>query len=296
MEKVQVLMSTYNGEKYIIEQVKSILTQNNIKVNILVRDDCSTDSTKKIIKDLGLRVIEGKNLKPAKSFMELIRNSDDNYKFYALSDQDDFWLPEKLNRAIKRITEFEQTKPIVYFSTKKITDEKLNFLYLLKESEEISLESAMIKNIATGCTIVFNNKMMQYLKQYIPKDIEMHDAWIYRLCLALDGIAIYDEESFIFYRQHCNNVVGAAETMQKKIIRRVNSLINPKRYRESMAKEIINGYKKYLTNDNYKILNDFANYRNSIKSKLNLLFNKKIKLNNIKENIIFKIAVVLNRV
>ncbi len=294
MEQVQVLMSTYNGEKYIKEQIESINNQRNVVANILVRDDGSKDNTQKIIKNYNIKMIKGSNLKPAKSFMELIECSDDNYKFYALSDQDDYWLPNKLNRAIEQIKKYNQDIPIVYFSAKKIVNDKLEYLYTLEEEEKTTLGSAMIKNIATGCTMVFNKKMKTILKKYKPGNIEMHDAWIYRLCLAIGGIAINDKESYILYRQHENNVIGVNNKVISRLKRRFRSYKNKNRYREKMAKELLNGYKNDMANENCKILESFANYRYSIKYKMNLLFNKNIKLKSKKENIIFKIAVILN--
>lgn len=296
MKKVTVLMSTYNGERYLEEQIQSIKNQKNVQIDILVRDDGSLDNTIKILKDNNIKYIIGKNLKPALSFMDLISKCNIDSDYYALSDQDDYWLDNKLDEAIKKIERMDTQKPILYFSSKEVTDKNLNKLYNLNETEKITIGSAMIKNIATGCTMVFNKKLFDILQKYNPQNIEMHDAWIYRLCLAVDGIIIHDNNSYILYRQHGSNVVGAKENNKQKIKRRLNSLKNPKHYREKMAQEILNGYADILNHNSKKIINYFANYRKSFKLKLKLLFDKSIRLNEMNETIIFKIAVLLNRV
>ena len=102
MEKIQVLMSTYNGEKYLKEQIESILNQEKVEVNILIRDDGSCDKTLKIIKELSknpkISYYEGKNIGPAKSFMDLVNKSGDKFNYYAFADQDDIWMPNKTKR------------------------------------------------------------------------------------------------------------------------------------------------------------------------------------------------------
>ena len=105
MYEVAVLMSTYNGEKYLREQVKSIFQQEQVKVSLYVRDDGSTDNTIKIINELqkeydNIFLIKGENIGWRRSFRYLIDNVPTKYEYYAFSDQDDFWLKRKLIRAI----------------------------------------------------------------------------------------------------------------------------------------------------------------------------------------------------
>ena len=226
--------------------------------------------------------------------MDLIIKSSEEYDYYALSDQDDYWLDEKLIKAIEKLNKVNTEEKALYFSSKKIVNSNLEFLYTLEEKEKTTLGSAMIKNIATGCTMVFNKSLMKLLKEYNPGEIEMHDAWIYRVCLSINGIIINDKVSYIKYRQHGSNVVGAREKLNDKIKRRIESLKNPKRYRSNMAKEIIKGYEKELSEENKEILKEFAFYRNSRKYKYKLLFDKRIKLKKATDNIIFKIATILN--
>lgn len=294
MKKVQVLMSTYNGEKYLQEQIDSLNNQEGVELDILVRDDNSNDKTIKILNENNIKWYQGKNLKSAKSFMDLILNSGD-YDYYAFCDQDDVWENNKLSIAIKKLDSFNTDKPSMYFSNKKIVDQDLNYLYTTDERRIISLGSALITNIATGCTIVINKRMMEELKKYSPSFIEMHDAWIYKLCIALDGNIYFDKNAYINYRQHENNVIGNSEKILKKIKRRFNSIIHCNHIKEKMALEILKGYENELTEQNLEIINRFIGYRKLV-NKFNLIFSKKYKTGFITKDLMFKIAVLINKI
>lgn len=294
MKNVQVLMSTYNGEKYLQEQIDSLNNQEGVELDILVRDDNSNDKTIKILNENNIKWYQGKNLKSAKSFMDLILNSGD-YDYYAFCDQDDVWENNKLSIAIKKLDSFNTDKPSMYFSNKKIVDQDLNYLYTTDERGIISLGSALITNIATGCTIVINKRMMEELKKYSPSFIEMHDAWIYKLCIALDGNIYFDKNAYINYRQHENNVIGNSEKILKKIKRRFNSIIHCNHIKEKMALEILKGYENELTEQNLEIINRFIGYRKLV-NKFNLIFSKKYKTGFITKDLMFKIAVLINKI
>lgn len=123
-----VLLSAYNGGKYIKKQVESILDQENINnFTIYIRDDGSTDNTRNILKHLqkenpNIKVIEGKNIGLVASFLELLNLAYQNrYDYYSFSDQDDYWLPEKLATAVRAIEKIDE--PVLYASCSKIVNE-----------------------------------------------------------------------------------------------------------------------------------------------------------------------------
>ena len=159
MKKVNVLMSTYNGERYLKEQLDSILNQIGVEVDLLVRDDGSTDDTIKILEDYKknnlLDWYSGSNLKPAKSFMDLLKNSKKS-DYYAFADQDDYWEPIKLQNALKRLEKNTSNNGKLYMSVLNVVDENLKFLYKSKIPSKVTLKNEMIKNYATGCTMVFD--------------------------------------------------------------------------------------------------------------------------------------------
>ena len=299
MKKVRVLMSTYNGQKYLKEQLDSILLQKDVETKILVRDDGSTDETLSILNEYKkqgkLEWYNGKNLRPAKSFMNLLKNSG-NYEYYAFADQDDYWKEDKLSKAINRLEEVDSKKPALYFCDKELVDSKLNHIKHKKINYKVSFESAMIKNIATGCTMVMNKNLVEIVNSYSPSYIVMHDAWIYRVCLAIGGICIYDDGEYIKYRQHGNNVIGAQEGVVNKTKRRWNNFWHCDHSREKTARELLNGYSDLINKNKLNVLQQISNYRNSWKAKVNLIKNTNMKTESLENNISFRIALLLNKV
>lgn len=172
--KVQILMSTYNGEKYLKEQIESLINQRNVDISILVRDDGSTDGTVKILKEYQekgiLKWYDGENLKPAKSFLDLINKADES-DYYAFCDQDDVWLEDKLEIAINKLNSCDKERPALYYGRPRLVDSKLNYIKNPKKSKDcmIKYESAIINSNATGCTMVFNKKLKDAVKSKNPR-------------------------------------------------------------------------------------------------------------------------------
>lgn len=212
MDIVLILLSTYNGEKYLREQIESLIAQEDIYIKILVRDDGSNDDTLLILqeyKDKGvLDFYTGGNLKPARSFMELIFKAPEA-DYYALCDQDDVWDKHKVSVAVKKLK--CQIKPALYYCAMNIVDQNLNKYgyYFREESKSKSLEySCLFGDEIAGCTMVLNKKLMKAIRIYNPGFITMHDGWIHRICLCVNGEVIGDSNAYIQYRQHGRNTVG----------------------------------------------------------------------------------------
>lgn len=299
MKKVQVLMSTYNGEKYIKEQIVSILEQEEVEVTLLIRDDGSTDNTIKIINDIAQKndnvsLYIGENVGPARSFMNLIENSED-VSYYAFSDQDDVWDSKKLISAINKMKD-KQSEPTLYMSALQIVDENLKDVGIKKVQGNFSFEGEMIKNFATGCTQVFNKELCDILKEYIPNYIIMHDSWITRVCYAIGGNVIIDEQSYIKYRQHTNNVVGYKDKIIPKLKKQYEIAFKNKiSMRANIAEELKKGYEERLTKETKLVIDNLINYRSNTKAKKWLLSNKKFRTTNSILNIKMDIAILLNK-
>ena len=299
MEKVQVLLSTYNGEKYIKEQIESILNQKEVEVSLLIRDDGSTDKTIEIIQNLAnenknITFYKGENLGPARSFMELLNKSEE-VNYYAFADQDDVWKPKKIISAINMLKEKED-RPSLYISALEIVDKNLNFIGTKKVNGNFNFEGEIIRNFATGCTQVLNKKLRDIIKSYTPSYIIMHDSWITRVCYAIGGNVIIDDNSYIKYRQHSNNVMGYKDDSFKKLKKQFKiAFIDKISMRVNIAKELKNGYEKMLTKDAKEVVEKLINYQNDIKAKIWLLKNKKFRTNNFKLNTKMKIFIILNK-
>lgn len=209
--RVAVLMSTYNGEKFIDEQIVSILKQLPAEGLLMVRDDGSTDKTVEKIrrmKDTRIQIEIGENIGFAKSFLTLLNETPRDREMVMFADQDDVWLDGKIQRAWDSLATSEGQASL-YCSGQLITDEKLN---ILESSERIthqpSFRNAIAENIVTGCTAAINNQALQLmLRSGVPKHVQFHDWWLY-LVISAHGSVIFDDKDLILYRQHEYNYMG----------------------------------------------------------------------------------------
>ena len=169
MEKVAILMSTYNGEKFISEQIASLEKQTFSNWKLYVRDDGSTDRTIEIVKkycreDRRIKLIEdNKNLKPTRSFLALLNMVDADYYFFC--DQDDYWLKDKLTLMLNRIKEYDNSLPQVVYCNLKCVDsdlvpQKYNFENLIGK---IYGKNRFIGNDMPGCVMLFNKSINQIM-------------------------------------------------------------------------------------------------------------------------------------
>lgn len=212
-----ILLSTFNGEKYLAEQLDSLLGQTCQEWMLLVRDDGSTDGTRKILAEYACRdsrielLPHNQRLGAADSYLELLSLAPEA-DYYAFCDQDDVWLPGKLSRSVQRLVGHE-AMPALYCSGLQLVDDELR---PLGWSRALRLEpcflNSLVENIAIGCTLVLNRQACQLLRLRIPprRQIYMHDWWCYQVISAF-GLVIYDPESFILYRQHAANTLGGLQ-------------------------------------------------------------------------------------
>jgi glycosyltransferase involved in cell wall biosynthesis len=215
-DRVTVILSTYNGEKYLVEQLDSILSQVDVDVTLLVRDDGSRDSTRAILQDFvarheNVQWIAGDNCGVAGSFLTALQQADDSSDFYAFSDQDDVWEPRKLANAVETLrAQGDSDRPLLYCSTLEIVDEKLQHVGFTKRLfRDISFKNALFQNIVYGCTSVMNRSARDLVcSTQSVREILMHDWWCY-LGVTAFGRVIFEDRAAIKYRQHGNNQVGA---------------------------------------------------------------------------------------
>lgn len=233
MQKIQVLMSTYNGEKYLKEQIDSILKQDceektGVCWSLLVRDDGSKDCTQLILEKYHqqypdkIQWYQGENRGVIGSFFELMQKADDEAVYYAFADQDDVWMPEKLSRGIEFLAHQTGKCPALYACRPKLVDAELKELTseIKRPPMRPAFENALIENIVTGCTAVFNAELRNLVVKELPEFTMMHDWWLY-LVATLFGKVYYDEKSYIAYRQHGKNVVGNPVSRMAEIKERV---------------------------------------------------------------------------
>lgn len=300
-KNLAVLMSTYNGEKYLKEQLESIENQTYKDIDVYIRDDGSTDNTIEIIKEFeekygNIHLILGENVGPCKSFFNLIFCVPDNYDYYAFADQDDFWLQDKLERAIKKMNIKDNIEiPCLFFTDTILVDKNLNRINQIRKikKENVCEENAIIENLATGCTVVINQKLKCLLKRIKAEDLRigtMHDDFAYKLC-SLSGKVIFDEESRIYYRQHENNVIGSANSITVLLKKRYKSIKKNIFLRKHYANVFLNKYKDIIKKEYFDMLDGYSKYNFK---RIKMIFNFKIKRIKFIDDILYRISLLFN--
>ena len=270
--KIIVLMSAYNGEKYINEQLDSVLAQDIAKyhqLQILVRDDGSTDATRQILEryqaEGKLQWYGAENLGPERSFWHLMQNAP-QADFYALCDQDDYWLEGKLSRAVALLEKEDAGKPLLYCSTFTATDGDLNPIDIQPSAlnQYTDYAHSLVYSTAPGCTFVYNHAARQAAMAY---DMQKHPAiihdWLlHRIVTINGGKMICDAQSHIYYRQHGHNTIGAQDGGIKGFSARVKRFLSgsSRRVRSSCAKALLEVYGDAVTPQVRSALDLVANY------------------------------------
>ena len=234
MEKVDILLATYNGEKYLREQIDSILNQTHTEFRLLISDDGSTDGTIEILKEYKEKdgridvFFQENNLGVVKNFEFLLEKVE--AKYYMFSDQDDIWKETKIEKSLNKI---EEGFDLVY-SDLEVVDENLNVTYSSywklkgiynKIKKYNNFESLYLNNFITGCTMISKKEL---INSFMPlpntSKFVLHDYWI-SLIISQNGKIAYIEEPLIKYRQHKNNKVGSKKkTDELKSIDEIRSL------------------------------------------------------------------------
>lgn len=283
MMTIAVLMSTFNGEKYLREQIDSILNQSgNFQLDLWVRDDGSTDQTTIILEEYFrkglLNWYSGRNLSPAYSFLDLIIHCP-KYDFYAFADQDDYWIDDKMKSAINVIK--DQNGPALYFSNAKLVGSKLEPLgrNVYKQYPKTDFYTLSCAGGLLGCTMVFDNKLATFIQNHqVPKRIILHDFYISVLCLALGGKIYYEDTPHIKYRQHSNNVVGVSSSFKAKISNRINNIVKkPKVSISEQAKSILELYSNEMKSENMEWLLVISKYNINLFNRLSLAISRKTR-------------------
>lgn len=301
---VAILMSTYNGEKYLLEQVNSILNQNYRNLHLFIRDDGSNDNTLNILESLAkhpmITVLESRNnLGYKNSFLFLIRNilkSNNHFEYLAFSDQDDFWDPNKITSAIQLLEKNKTNKFRLYYSGLTFVNENLEVLKIKDERKvRMTFGSEIVRHSISGATSVFTEDLgkVAVLNDDVFSIQDGHDSLIFRLNAALNGVFIRDENNYIKFRRHNSNTSNATSGFVHKIkyelLREDHSEIKTAKY-----------IQKYLydnvSKNTLEQIDFLINYRQSIRNKIRLLNNKNFRRESTLMNILFMYRVLFNKI
>lgn len=305
MEKkstICVIMSSYNGEKYLREQINSIINQSDVEVKLVVRDDGSQDNTVALLKELlpnSSKIIMEKNIGVANSFWRALLLSGE-YDYYAWSDQDDIWDANKLKLALERIDNLDNKRPVLYFcGNRTINKEGEIISENIDQNPSITLGHALINSAAQGATMVFNNELRRVALICSPNFKKLnilHDAWLHKVCLAVNGIVVYDPRATLSYRIHENNV-EARMPVKTTIFQKIHNKLGLRspNYYSNIASELIKCYSKNIAEKDRNLIDCLAFYRSNKKYKVRLLLRNEISTGEIKRDIAYKINVLVNR-
>lgn len=209
--RVAVLLSSFQGEKYISEQIASVLSQLPADGRLIIRDDGSTDRTVQCIEkfeDVRINVTLGENCGFVESFLILLSQAPKEADVVMLCDQDDVWLPNKVQRAIDHLESFGDA-PALYCSRLLLVNADLVQIGISPNWPKMpSFQNALAENIVTGCTAALNRAALILITRHGDKNnIFFHDWWLYLVTSAF-GTVIFDPTPTILYRQHGKNAIG----------------------------------------------------------------------------------------
>ena len=227
--KIEVLMSTYNGESYLREQLDSILSQKgDFHLKVSIRDDGSTDGTKEILETYtttsNVRITYGRNMGVNASMMHLILASERDFDFFAFSDQDDFWHSDRITKAITTLQEFPPSTPLLWSCMEELTNEHLE-PYARMPSPKLlgNFYNAFLQNKTPGHTQVFNAALRNIFETFPAEKMHVYD-WILYLIACEFGQVCFCKDVCGLYRQHGNNVIGYDTEGFTLLLRRLRSL------------------------------------------------------------------------
>lgn len=301
--KVTVLLSAYNGSKFLQQQLNSLYEQTYPDIRILVRDDGSSDSTRSILESEQSKgridILEGHhNLGPALSFFELLRCAAlTGTKYVAFCDQDDVWLPNKIAHAVSALAVAADCCPVLYCSRLEIVDEHLKHIGYTEIPAKIGFGNALVENVTVGCTIVLNRKAIDLICGNLPSKVLIHDWWCY-LAISCFGKVIFDNSIDIKYRKHGSNTIGMATNMFDRLRRRLRRFFGGEGghlWLSEQASALANIFKDRIPLSQRNVLNKFIAAKSSFRCRVLLVFSREIWRQKLVDNFIMRLLVLFNR-
>lgn len=290
--KIAILMATYNGEKYLKEQIESILNQTYTNWVLFVNDDQSTDSTYDILTHYSNKypnkIIIKKNdvnsKSPKVNFMNMVKNCPETFDFYMFSDQDDVWLENKIQVNINEIKnkKINFNVPFLLYSDLLVVNQNLDvisnsFYNYTNIFNKLDFSENLLQNNIVGCTTFFNLEMLKCLKKIDNYDkIYMHD-WIMSLIAQTFGTMKYIDSKQILYRQHENNALGANKSKIPLIFQLKEMNIDYKKTNLILIEQatlFYNTFYERLNSQQRKVLEAFASTKNANKIKRMYIYQK----------------------
>lgn len=298
---VCVLMSTYNGEKYLREQLESIFSQEDVSVKLVVRDDGSSDETINILSSYPIyKLIKGENIGCEESFLMLIRENI-NADYYAFADQDDIWFPQKLKESIQNINNFNEKEPCLFCGNQMITDGELNEIRLMitDEKYDIIKKNKELNYFSNrhGCCLVWN-KALQAIVVTISDRISFipsHDVWL-TLIARCTGNVILGKNALQYYRIHTSNTGGLSSGTYARLKKGIKLYWIRSFKRNLYAKACIENLNKYYKDtEGWKYVRKVSLYKDNFLDRISVAFSKQIWAGGYWDGAFFAISVLMGK-
>ena len=280
-KKVAVIMSTYNGEAFVAEQLESIINQTYKNIEIVIRDDGSSDNTVGIIKEYqkkynNIKLYEGKNVGFVKSFFELLSLAKADY--YSYADQDDVWIDNKIELAVNSLNELDASKPNMVFGNSDYYDENMKFISHGEKNKKYSFLKSLFACCGQGMTMTVNKKTRDMIIEDTPKLCFFHDWWTYILCMGLGNVA-YNNVTTVKYRRRKENATSEGQGYIRLLIWRIKNLL----LKDGMQdiKQQMTNFKEYyyyqLSKENKEVLDLFSQEYSFVNSFKKAFYPKRIR-------------------
>lgn len=301
---IVVLLSAYNGEKYIKEQIDSLLKQKDVDFKVIIRDDGSKDNTLGIISEIAqqndnITLLKGHNVGFIASFTELVFYASQHCldaDFFAFCDQDDFWYSDKLKKSVSALSPYDNNLPLLFSCNSDLIDKNDKKLGDYRsQAVEITKANYLFNVDFQGCSMCFNRKALELYAQYPPKGV-CHDKWMSMICNFL-GVYVHSDEHLFGYRIHSDNAIGykVGKGLKEKIIDKFNYWFG---VNDSLSvyNAFYDTFHDQLNDASRKLLLNRMKYRKSLPSKVWLLRKRECcPSTDFKSYIKYCIHLILNR-
>lgn len=275
--EIAIIMAAYNGEKFIGDQIESIMNNTCQDFVLHICDDGSIDRTLDICEQYASRYPDKIEIHKNKQNLKVVKNMlfwtvaiDANY--YMFCDQDDYWNRDKIKKSYDYIKSLENEnigRPIAIFSDAEVVNERLETIHPSFQKHEmlssfkLELKDLLMENKLLGCSVMFNNAVREKLKvmEEVPNEIIMHDWWI-GLIGAAFGKVVYLDEPLLKYRQHGDNEVGSLGAIGY-ILTNINKLKLQRKLLYDLFKQaeaFLRVYWNYLDINQREYLSEFSNF------------------------------------
>ncbi len=302
-DDVTIILSTFNGEKFVAQQLDSLYAQTHKHCKILVRDDGSSDATPEILasaeRNGKIHLVAGnENLGANGSFFELLKcAAATDAAYVAFCDQDDVWRHDKISRAVAKLSAIHEDTPAMYSSRAEIVDAELTHLGETSMPRRIGFGNALAENVCVGCTIVLNRRAVKLLCTNLPTAIPAHDWWCY-LLVSCFGEIVFDDESPIKYRQHGRNVFGVARGGFDRFRRNLHRFIGSGQGRHWQSEQAIIFlalFNERIPTPARRLLVEFVAARKSFMRRIRLATSREIWRQQRIDSFLLRMLILMNR-